>query len=372
MNKPSISLCMIVRNEEEYLPKCLSSVQRIVDEIIVVDTGSTDDTVAMAKAFEAKVIQMPWQDSFADARNRGLDEATGDWILWLDADEEMDVAEGDKLKELLTRDVVHEQGIEGFQFIICNHLEGGGVEHICLTRMVRNRQEYRFEGRIHEQILPNMLKLNPNMKLGQVDIHIHHYGYLAENIFRQDKIGRNITLLRQAMVEHPNDPYYWFYLGVELYRINDLEGALRHFHAFLNSGVHIAKSMEARAHKYSLIILKFMGHYEDLVRHSEKSIEQFPGYTDLYHLMASGYHALGKTDRAMDSLRKALRMGPVEQEYPSIEGHGSYLTCRDLGLLYQFAGNAKDADLYFTLASIMVGDVRVKFVPPGVRDIWSG
>ncbi|MFB5685249.1 glycosyltransferase family 2 protein, partial [Paenibacillus terreus] len=129
MSQPSISLCMIVRNEEKYLPKCLSSVQRIVDEIIIVDTGSTDDTVAIAKSFGAKVIQMPWQNSFADARNRGFDEATGDWILWLDADEEMDVNEAEKLKGLLSRDAIREQRIEGIQFVFCNHLEGGVVEY---------------------------------------------------------------------------------------------------------------------------------------------------------------------------------------------------------------------------------------------------
>ncbi|MFB5762033.1 glycosyltransferase family 2 protein [Paenibacillus medicaginis] len=164
MDKPSISLCMIVRNEEKYLPKCLSSVQRIVDEIIIVDTGSTDDTVAIAKAFGAKVIEMPWQDSFAAARNRSFDEATGDWILWLDADEEMDVNEADKLKELLTRDAVREQRIEGIQFVFYNYVDVGGVESILLHRMVRNRPQYRFEERVHEQILPNMLKFNHGLQ----------------------------------------------------------------------------------------------------------------------------------------------------------------------------------------------------------------
>ncbi|MFB5762600.1 glycosyltransferase [Paenibacillus medicaginis] len=361
MDKPSISLCMIVRNEEKYLPKCLGSVQRIVDEIIIVDTGSTDDTVAIAKAFGAKVIEMPWQDSFADARNRSFEEATGDWILWLDADEEMDVDEADKLKELLTRDSIREQRIEGIQFVFCNHLEGGGMEYNYLHRMVRNRPQYRFEGRIHEQILPNMLDLDPRMQLGQVDIHVHHYGYLAQNIVDQDKVRRNVKLLQQSVAEYPEYPHYLYYLGVELYRMNDLEGALHHFNEFLNRAGNSGQGILASGYKYRLITLADLGRYRDLVHTCMESIARFPDFTDLYHLSAMGHDALGETGRAIDTLRNALRIGPAEEGYPSIAGHGTYLTCRDLGRLYASSGNAKHADLYFTLASLMAGDTRVTF-----------
>ncbi|MFB5269701.1 glycosyltransferase [Paenibacillus enshidis] len=362
MDKPSISLCMIVKNEEKYLPKCLSSVQRIVDEIIIVDTGSTDETVAIAKAFGAKVIQMPWQDSFADARNRSFEEATGDWILWLDADEEMDVDEADKLKELLTRDAVREQRIEGIQFVFCNHLEGGSLEYNYLHRMVRNRPQYRFEARIHEQILPNMLKFDPRLQFGQVDIHVHHYGYLTQNVVDQDKVRRNITLLQQSMAEYPEYLHYFYYLGIELYRINDLEAALYHFNVFLNrAAANIGKAILASAHKYRLIILADMKRYHDLIRHCEESIACFPGFTDLYHLRAVGFNALWETDKAVDALRQALSIGPAEEGYPSIAGHGTYLTCRELGQLYTSVGNSKDADLYYTLTSLMSVNTGMTF-----------
>ncbi|MDP4099370.1 glycosyltransferase [Paenibacillus sp. P96] len=364
MDQPSISLCMIVKNEAEYLPKCLSSVMRIVDEIIIVDTGSTDDTVAIAKAFGAKVIQMPWQDSFSDARNRGFEEATGDWILWLDADEEMDVDEADKLKDLLTRDAVREQRIEGLQFVFCNHLEGGGVEYNRLHRMVRNRPEYRFEGRVHEQILPSMVEARPDVQLGQVDIHIHHHGYLARNIIRQDKIERNISLLRQAISEHPDFPHYPYYLAIELYRINDLEGALSNLNRALEHMVQVPKQILSSAHKYRLIVLDAMKRYSDLVRLSRDSITEFPDFPDLYHLEAIGWNQLGATDKAISSLRQALSVGPAGEEYPTVAGHGTYLTCRDLALLYESIGNPLGADLYFTLVSLMVSHAGIRFQEP--------
>ncbi|MFB5764080.1 glycosyltransferase family 2 protein [Paenibacillus medicaginis] len=98
MDTPSISLCMIVKNEEPYLAQCLSSARSIVDEIIVVDTGSTDRSAAIASDYGAKVIHQPWDDSFSNARNRGLAEATCEWVLWLDADEVLDRNEAIKWK----------------------------------------------------------------------------------------------------------------------------------------------------------------------------------------------------------------------------------------------------------------------------------
>ncbi|MFB5268863.1 glycosyltransferase [Paenibacillus enshidis] len=364
MGQPSISLCMIVRNEEEVLPKCLGSVKRIVDEIIIVDTGSTDDTVAIAKSFGAKVIEMPWENSFSVARNRGLDEATGDWILWLDADEEIDVTEADQLKELLTRDVIREQHIEGIQFYFCSYLEGGGEEHHCLQRMVRNRPEYRFEGRVHEQILPNMLKANPGMQIGQVDIHIYHVGNLVKNIVRQDKIRRNQSLLLQSLEEYPEYRQYHYYLGIELFRLNELERALEQFNTALANPEGFLPVVLSSAYKYKLAILEAMGRYDDMVRCSMESIERFPDFTDLHHLRAVGWQGLGQTGKAIHSMRQALSLGPAPEGYPSVTGFGTYLTCRDLGILYVSVGNVKDSDLYLTLSSLMGGDTRITFEEP--------
>jgi glycosyltransferase involved in cell wall biosynthesis len=371
MEKPSISLCMIVRNEEEYLPKCLSSVMRIVDEIIIVDTGSTDETVAIARSFGAKVIEMPWENSFAAARNRSLDEAAGDWILWLDADEEMDREEAGNLKELLTRDAVREQCIEGIQFYFCSYLEGGLTEHTCLHRMVRNRPEYRFEGRVHEEILPSMLRANPDVTVGRVDIHVYHCGNLARNIVRQDKVRRNRDLLLQSIQEHPDQRHYHYYLGIELYRMNELESALEHLNTALAAPAGFPKTMLSSAHKYRLVTLGTMGRYREMVQHSMYSIALFPDFTDLHHLKGIGLSALCQVDKAIHALQQALSLGPAPEEYPAVTGYGTYLTCRDLGLLYASAGNLKDSDLYLTLASLMGADVRIRFMPGACSEISS-
>ena len=131
------------------LPGCLEPSTQHVDELIVVDTGSTDRTVEIAESFGAKVLHFPWNGSFSDARNVGLDAATGDWILYLDADEHVVAEDAPKLRALLG-----ETWREGFYLAETNYTggdeSGPAVTHMAL-RLFRNRPEYRFVGRIHEQ-----------------------------------------------------------------------------------------------------------------------------------------------------------------------------------------------------------------------------
>src|SRR3989338_5592832 len=103
MPKQTISLCMITKNEEKYLEQCLNSVKDLVDETIIVDTGSTDKTKEIAKRFNAKVYDFKWADDFSAARNESLKHATKDWILILDADEVMDKEAVKTIKEDLIK-----------------------------------------------------------------------------------------------------------------------------------------------------------------------------------------------------------------------------------------------------------------------------
>ncbi|MBT2290151.1 glycosyltransferase family 2 protein [Paenibacillus albidus] len=353
---------MIVKDEAEYLPKCLQSAAPIVDEIIIVDTGSTDDTVAIAESFGAKVIHMPWPNSFAAARNRSLEEATGDWILWLDADEAIDTEEAGKLKELLGRDLVRQQHIEGIQFQFLNYTRDS-VETVPLQRMIRNRPEYRFEGVIHEQILPSMQNSHANCTVGDVDIHVHHYGNLPEILLGKDKIRRNLNLLHQALSNDPKDTVPFYYLGVEYYRVNALEQALKSFNHFLaNSSNTTSVVMLSSAHKFRLLVLQLMERYTDLVQQGMESIGLFPDYTDLYHLVASGWKELQRPDKAIKALQKALKIGPAVGPYASMQGIGTYQTAHALAELFNSIGNAEQAGVYYAQAQAMksgiVSDVK--------------
>ncbi|MED0984859.1 glycosyltransferase [Bacillus paramycoides] len=356
MNYPTISLCMIVKDEEDYLPLCLESVRHIVDEIIIVDTGSSDRTISIAESYGARVISYLWQYDFAAARNRGLQEAVGDWILWLDADEQLDPQEGKKLKELLTRDEINKYCIESIQFILINHMEDNFVEKVSIPRMVRNRPEYRFEGKIHEQIISSVLRLYPKSTVGHFDISIHHYGFTSQNVIRKNKVTRNMNLLIQAQAEEPENLVYSFYLGLEFYRCNKLSKALDHLNAFLAQQTSYSDMMVASAYKHKCMTLQLLNRHEELIRCSEEGITRFMHYVDLYHLKAQGLNGLGRTYEAIDTLRQAGRIGAAPDHFPSTIGLGSYVTYFELGTLHESLGECNEAMECYSQALLLNPD----------------
>jgi tetratricopeptide (TPR) repeat protein len=197
----SLSLCMIVKDEEEMLPGCLAPLAGAVDEMIVVDTGSTDRTAEIAESFGATVVHFPWTGSFAEARNVSIEHAHGDWIMYLDADEHMEAEDARALRRLLGR-----TWREGFYLAETNYTggeeAGSAMTHMAL-RIWRNRPQYRFEGRIHEQKTQSMPTFLPE-RWEHTSIRVRHYGYLTQRIRGREKSRRNIELLEQEARENPS------------------------------------------------------------------------------------------------------------------------------------------------------------------------
>lgn len=213
-----ISLCMIVRDEERFLERCLLAAAPLVDEICIVDTGSTDGSVAIARAHGARVRQIVWPEDFAAARNVSLEMATGDWILVLDADEVLRPEGAAELDRLVDRpDVV------GAHVLVTNHYEAGRILECFVLRLFRNRPEHRFAGVIHEQIV-HALRDTAEREGGRIvetRIALDHHGYREDTRRERRKDDRDRPLFDKALRERPDDAYLWFKLGDFLRRFPD-------------------------------------------------------------------------------------------------------------------------------------------------------
>jgi len=210
----TLSLCMIVKNEAKNLDRCLSSVQGVADEIVVVDTGSTDRTVAIAQEHGARLFHHPWHNDFAEARNVGLEQARCDWILHLDADEELEADSRGRLKKAL-----EQVGPEGLLMVVRSLLPPGpGTVHddVLQVRLFRNRPAYRYVSQVHEQIMTSIM--NAGGKFLMTDLQIVHYGYLKPVVQTDNsRDQRNLALLEQALALEPQNSYLCAKLGLQYY-----------------------------------------------------------------------------------------------------------------------------------------------------------
>lgn len=206
-----LSLCAIAKNEEIALPKCLSSVKDVVNEIVILDTGSTDRTVEIARVFGAKVYHFDWCNDFSAARNQALNYVTGDWILVLDAD------------ETLTPEIVPhlQQAIDSDRYLVINLLrqEVGAVQspYSMVSRLFRRHPNIRFSRPYHALIddsVAQILTIEPHWQIGYLpQVAILHSGYQKGAIAQKDKWQQAAKTMEGFLAEHPADPYVCCKLG---------------------------------------------------------------------------------------------------------------------------------------------------------------
>jgi len=209
---------MIVRDEERDLPRCLASLGDLADELVIVDTGSTDRTRELAP--HATWIEISWPRDFAAARNVGLAAATGDWILVLDADEELSREIRIGLRAELAQ--ADELGLAGVSLLQRNLSPPGEVttyQDLPIVRLFRRAPEIRYSGRIHEQVTPSIVAAGG--ALGASDLHFLHHGYARATAQGTDRARRNLALLVDATREAPGDAYLLYQLGATQKAVGD-------------------------------------------------------------------------------------------------------------------------------------------------------
>ncbi len=265
---PLISVCMIVKNEEVFLDQCLKSVKDFVDEIIIVDTGSTDGTVEIARKYTDKIYFHPWEGSFSQARNQALAYASGDWVFQIDGDEELVQGSGQKLREAVRKagdaDAFHVN-------IISTYSNGAKTARHNFERLFRNNGVIHYEGIVHNRV-------EGPTKIKESKIELMHYGYNVDEKKAQEKFIRTSELLKKQIAEDPDDPMPHHYLGVS----------------------YLSRGINEEAAKESVMAI-------DL---AESKNDNHPLYLWARHNAAIAFFRMGNLDKAAEYSWEALRKYP--------------------------------------------------------------
>lgn len=320
IKNPTLSLCMILKNEEKLLPRCLESVKNYVDEIIIVDTGSTDRTVEIAQSYNAKIYHHEWENSFSKARNYSLKYATCDWIIWLDADEEVEKEDAHKLREIIRDKNVN---------VICLPLYGmklGGeiISVFNSDKIFRNHLGFQFEGTIH-----NYLKYSGKPK--RENIRLYHYGYNLDDGTMKKKFIRTSTLLKEQIKNGPEDPIPHNYLAISYLteKMYDkcIKEALEAIRLFELKGIKI----QAKLLSFYTASIAF-SHKDDLEnaeKYALRAIDQYPDYLDAYNTLSGIYFQRKEYSKCLGASKKYLKLLKSIESDPSSVLAIPYITLKD-------------------------------------------
>ena len=349
---------MIVRNEEANLPACLASVAGLFEEMIVVDTGSTDGTKAVAIAAGARVFDFPWCDHFAAARNESLRHSSNPWIFWMDADDRLDAANRDRVKDRFAH--LPEDNVAFMMRCLCLE-KPGGVEGIFFehVRLFRNHPQIRWQYRIHEQILPAIRRLGGHECPS--DVVIHHEGY-HDSTLGQHKSERNLRLLLKENAENPDDPFVLFNLGVSYQMLGRLPQAV----PFWQRGLAIDPATNDYAAKmFSLLAqaLFALGNPAESLKVSQAGRVRYPKSMELLFTESIIETALGHPQEAENCLLGILQFAPGQLPSGEESAIRSYKARNNLAYLYFELGRFSDAEHHWR---IVLAD------RPACEPAWTG
>lgn len=327
---------MIVRDEEATVARAIRSVAAVVSQLVVVDTGSRDGTVARARALGAEVHHAPWADDFAAARNAALARVRQPWVLVLDADEELVADDVPTLARTLSA-----PRAAGYNLRVVS-LVGSGREftEARVTRLFRTGPTIRYRGRVHEQVADSLVAAGG--QLAPLDVRLLHTGYLPAVMAAKHKQERNLALLAQAAGEEPEQPYWQFQLGqtlLALGRVDEARAAYARAAAGLDPAAPLAPVVAAAAVR-AAVAAEDWDAADSLAR---QGVAASPAYTDLLWLWGLVLLHLDRLDAARACFERCLTLGAPVGYLQSELGVGTYLPKTALAEVAQKAGHGDQA-----------------------------
>jgi tetratricopeptide (TPR) repeat protein len=318
---PTLSLAMIVKNEGRHLGHCLASVRGLVDELVVVDTGSTDGTIAIAQSFGAQVHAFPWCDDFSAARNESLRHCTGEWVLVLDADEAIDPVD-----HTVIRDAISQKQSFAYQLTLRSYVLDGQAVYLGQAvspndrkyeegaaypfygdapglRLVRRFPDLAYQGRIHELLTPYFTERR--LSVSTLKAVIHHYGKLDDGR-EADKASYYLRLARTEVERHPRSPQAQFNLMTQASVAGDWDLALLSATSFMKLQKTVPPSVLATIAMAHLNA----GRHAGALPHLQRLLKEHPGHPLASRQIPQVLVALGRLGEARDHLKKGLEANP--------------------------------------------------------------
>ncbi|MCF7757111.1 glycosyltransferase [Paenibacillus xylanexedens] len=316
----SVSLCMIVKNEERYIERCLESVKQVVNEIIIVDTGSNDATIDIANKYTTNIYSFDWVNDFSAARNFAIKHAKSDYILVMDADEYLE-EDVDLQKDLI-------KDYDYYVFNIKNHMKFNRSFTHTAVRMFRNHADLKYENRLHEHL--NLLE-NNDKYIGDISAFmIEHVGYMDEEILEEKKYKRNLPLMKLEVQEHPT-PYNLFNMGKTYFGMNEFKKAVPYFQKSYSLGkdkVYLPELLTKLA-----FALNETGQINDALSILKDATALYPLETEMKYIQGIIYLNTGYYKDAEECFLHCLESG--DQGTLITEGSGSYMAHLQLSYIYE-------------------------------------
>ncbi|MDU0331703.1 glycosyltransferase [Paenibacillus sp. 3LSP] len=346
-----ISLCMIVKDEEKVISRCLDSVQGLVDEIIIIDTGSVDNTKTIARKYTKHVYDFKWGNDFSAARNESLRYATAKWILVLDADEYINSSDIEGLRNALRLTTTDKDSLKSFMLPIHN-FTGRTVDpsRIMISqgaRIFENHKGMYYSSPIHEQLTSDHYKIT----FQNLPYPVYHDGYTEIRVKGHNKSERNLSILESMKTEEKlQDPYFCFILGNAYISDNQLEKAGQLYRACLASStpnhswyIHLLDNLISTELK--------LENYVEAYQLIQQAIQQYPGISDYYCHLGLLYDQFGMFQQAIGYFEQALKCAEtaVRQNRPywNVQpSYGSTVPLQMLLKLHNQLGHKTDAVRY--------------------------
>lgn len=322
-----LSLCMIVKNEEKVLKRCLDSVKDIVDEIVIADTGSTDNTIKIASEYTEHVYNFEWTDSFSDARNFAQSKARGKWILVLDADEYVDRGNLEAVKEEIKQ---YESNMDALGVTIYNFTGTGDqmVQHKCL-RIYKNNKSIMYERAIHEALV----RKNGNLRTAMCSLNIYHTGYLIKETKAKDKSARNTRLIEKQTQKSGSSSYDYFNLGNEYFSAKDMQKALEAYQK--------AYALDKNSNWASFAVVQIiiclieLNRYKEAISVIDDADTIWQDVPEYKYLRGQAYFRQNRFEDAKESLTNLLK---IKHRYTNFVKSSDFIDIHPymlLGLIYQ-------------------------------------